>query len=174
MHPIVVCRLLHSGLFHRVRDRPELLAKVCLVQGDLSDLKKYRDVLPLLTPTRRTSQASGSTAPTSPVSDSANGSPASNRDVELGVLHPAAKHDAASVGCWDVQGLRTRAMTVAGLVEAQHALCAPLVVIHCAARYVLVARVCFRSRALCVLLWLLRRPCSRQQAVRVQVVRVRV
>ncbi len=36
--PTLPRRLLHSGLFNLVRDQPSLLAKVCLVQGDLEDL----------------------------------------------------------------------------------------------------------------------------------------
>ena len=34
-HICLLCRVLHSGLFHCIRDKPHLLSKVCLLKGDL-------------------------------------------------------------------------------------------------------------------------------------------
>lgn len=135
-------RLLHSGLFHAIRDRPDLRSKVVLVKGDLLAAGPSLGI-PATAPETRGNGAAGNAS--LPV-ESGNGQSQGTKKETNGHSHHGSadagacatvdlEHGAlgGDVGAWDVAGKNVpAAATVERLAAEPH-----LLIIHSAARITL-------------------------------------
>jgi hypothetical protein len=99
------CRLLHSGLFHLVRDQPSLLSKVHLLKGDLLSTEPDLGI-------PQTRGQAGARPPAAAARGGADGGVGMDDDaVVLNVLEEGAQSSGRAAGAGEPQGPVEQEMT---------------------------------------------------------------